>query len=165
MGEGGRVTGGGGEMRVRVIRSTAQRSALAVRRHEQRRTGPDGVDCVVLGELDDEIYIRVVVVVGAAGNLGHLVRHADELRIGKSILRCRHHNEANEAVLPERLVRPLPHRSDRLDGTNAIVRDQDLPDRGVTLVVCHELRNLVHRSHQCIGSLVTLTPSIMRYAE
>ena len=104
---------------------------------------------MVLGELDDELHVRVVVVVSTAGNLRHLVRHANELGIGKSVLRCRHHNEANEALLSERLVRPLPHRSDRLDGTNAVVRDQNLPDRGVTLVVSYELRNLVHRSHWC----------------
>lgn len=56
-------------------------------------------DLPALGDLHNEHHVGVVVVVGAAGHVHHLVRHADVLGVGAHVVRRGHHHEGDRALV------------------------------------------------------------------
>ena len=72
---------------------------------------------VSLGNVEDEVYIGVVVVIGAALDLAHVVGHLDVLRVGLEVLRGDHDHEADGALLRgEVLVGPAADGADAFYG-------------------------------------------------
>jgi hypothetical protein len=71
-----------------------------------------------LCDIDNDIYIRVVVVVRSSGDLDVLVGHANVVCIDLEILRGRHDSELDCTLRTERLIAPLPDRADLLDRSN-----------------------------------------------
>ena len=53
------------------------------------------------------------------------------LRVDPHVLRRRHRPDRHGALVPERLVRPRPHRADELDRREPVVRDEHRVDRSV----------------------------------
>merc|ERR1719199_1015003 len=101
--------------------------------------GPDSVNALGDGGLDDEVDIGVVVGVLATRNLDKRVGKADELRVGVEVLGGRHGDELDGALVTELHVRPLAHGKDRLGRSHAVVGDQDLADRKVAAALFHKL--------------------------
>lgn len=115
-------------------------------------SSPHGVDAHALGDIDNQLDVGVVVVVGATGDLHSdrqyspparavwepylniVVGHADILGIGLEILRRGHDSERDGTLIAERLVGPLPDRADLLDGGDTIVGDQDLRSAQLVLL-------------------------------
>lgn len=88
--------------------------------------GPDGVDIRALGDINNQLDVGVVVVVGAAGDLDVVVGHADVVGVGLQVLGRGYDGEVDGALVAERLVRPLADGADLLDGGDAVVGNQDL---------------------------------------
>lgn len=84
------------------------------------------MDVHPLGNIHDQLHICVVVVVGAAGHFNVVVCHSDVVCVGLEIFGGGHDCELDGALVAERLVSPFSNRSDFLDGSNAIVGNQDL---------------------------------------
>ena len=80
-----------------------------------------------LGNIDDELDVGVVVVVGATGDLDVLVRHADVVCVGRQVLGGGHDGELDGALIAQCLVCPLPHGADLFDGGDTVIRNQNLP--------------------------------------
>ena len=70
------------------------------------------MDTGTLGDIDDNVDVRVVVVVRASGNLDVLVRHPDVVGVDLEILRRGHDDEFDGALRTERLVSPFSDRTD-----------------------------------------------------
>lgn len=87
---------------------------------------PNSVDVHPLGNIDDQFHIGVVVVVGAARHFNVVVCHSDVVRVGLQIFGGGHDRELNGALVAERLVSPFSNRSDLLNGSNAVVGNQNL---------------------------------------
>ena len=102
-------------------------------------SGPDGVNSGALGNVDDEVDVGIVVVVGAAGHLDVLVGHADVVGVDLEVLGRRHDDKLDGALITKRLVRPLADRANLLDGGNAVVADEHLGDDRVAALLAHEL--------------------------
>jgi hypothetical protein len=87
---------------------------------------PNGVHVHSFGNIDDELDVGVVVVVGATGNLDVVICHPDVVGVGLQILGRGHDCELDGPLVAEHLVGPFSHRADFLDGGNAVVGDQHL---------------------------------------
>lgn len=87
---------------------------------------PNCVDVHPLSNIHDQLHIGVVVVVGAAGHFNVVVCHSDVVCVGLQIFGCGHDRELDGALIAERLVGPFSNRSDFLDGSNAVVGNQNL---------------------------------------
>ena len=85
----------------------------------------DSVDVLRDAEVDDELDVRVVVDVRAAGHLDELVGAADKLRVRGEVLGRRHDDKLDGALVAKRLVAPVADRHDRLGGGHAVVRDEE----------------------------------------
>lgn len=94
-----------------------------------------------LGNIDDEVNVGVVVVVGASWYLNILIGHADIFGVHLEILRCRHDSELDRALVAKGLVSPLADRTDFLDGGNTVVGDQDFCDHTVSSMLADEITN------------------------
>ena len=107
------------------------------------------MDVHAFGDINYEFNIRIIVVVRSTRNLqihvSHLtegtrsvmlllpasyldvlVRHSNVVCICLQIFWSGHHRELNRSFVSEGLVGPFSDRSDLLDGSNTVVRDQDL---------------------------------------
>ena len=72
---------------------------------------------VPLGDVEDEVDVGVVVVVGPAPDLHHVVGHLDVLGVGLEVLGSDHDDKLDGPLLGgEVLVGPPPDRPDALDG-------------------------------------------------
>ncbi|PNY27761.1 Uncharacterized protein TCAP_02317 [Tolypocladium capitatum] len=87
---------------------------------------PNCVDVHTLGNVDNQLDVGVVVVVGAARDLDVVVGHADVVGVGPQVLGGGHDGEVDGALIAERFVGPFPHGADLLDGGDAVVGDEDL---------------------------------------
>lgn len=107
---------------------------------------PHSVDVHTLCNIDNELDVGIVVVVGTSRNLrpsvshAHnsqhlpecathlniLIRHADVLSVGLEILGRRHDGELNRPLIAEGLVCPFPHRADFLDCCNTVICNEHL---------------------------------------
>jgi len=76
--------------------------------------------------IHNHFHVGVVVVIGTTFNLDVVVRHSDIISIGLKVLGSSHHGEVNGPLIAKYFVCPFPHRADLLDGSDTIVRDQDL---------------------------------------
>lgn len=92
--------------------------------------GPDGVDIHALGNVDNQLDVGVIVVVGAAGDLDVVVGHANIVGIGLEVLGSGHDGEVDGLFVAKRLVRPFPDGTDLLDGGNSVVCDENLFGHG-----------------------------------
>ena len=90
--------------------------------------GPDGVDALLLRDLDDDVDVGVVVEVLAGRDLDEGVGEADELGVGLEVLGGRHGDELDGVLVSELHVGPLPHGQDGLGRGHAVVGDEDLLD-------------------------------------
>ena len=88
---------------------------------------PDCVNVHALSNVNDELDVGVVVVVGATGDLDVLVRHADVVCVGRQVLGSGHDGELDGALIAQCLVCPLPHGADLFDGGDTVIRNQNLP--------------------------------------
>jgi hypothetical protein len=79
-----------------------------------------------LGNIHDEIYVGVVVVVAASGYLDVPIRHPDVFGVDPQILRGGHDGKLDGAFVAKGLVGPFPDRTDLLDGGDTVVGDEDL---------------------------------------
>lgn len=102
-------------------------------------SGPDGMNSGALGNINDEVNVGIVVVVGASWYLNILIGHADIFGVHLEILRCSHDSELNRALIAEGLVCPLADGADLLDGGNTVVGDQDLCDHTVASMLADEI--------------------------
>lgn len=78
--------------------------------------GPDGVNARALRNIDNDVDVGIIVVVGATGHLDVLVGHANVVGVDAQVFRGRHDDKLDGALRAKRLVRPLAHRADLLDG-------------------------------------------------
>ena len=65
------------------------------------------MDVHTLSNVDDQLDVGIVVVVGTAGNLDVVVRHSDVFCVGLQIFGGSHHSEVNGSLVAERLVCPF----------------------------------------------------------
>jgi hypothetical protein len=84
------------------------------------------VNVHALSNVNDELDVGVVVVVGATRDLDVLVRHADVVCVGRQVLGGGHDGELDGALIAQCLVCPLPHGADLFDGGDTVIRNQDL---------------------------------------
>jgi hypothetical protein len=84
------------------------------------------VDVHTLSDIDNQLDIGVVVVIGASGNFDVVVGHANVVGVGLEILRSGHDCEVDGPLVAENFVCPFSHRSNLLDGGNTVVGDQNL---------------------------------------
>lgn len=117
---------------------------------------PHGVDVHTLRNIDNELDIGVVVVVGTSGHLNAalatasahrtsskrthlniLVRHADVLSVRLEILGRGHDGELDRPLVAKRLVCPFPHRADLFDRCNTVVRDEHLQSTVTSALAPH----------------------------
>ena len=71
---------------------------------------------VPLGNVEDQVDVGIVVVVGPSPDLNDVVGHLDVLRVGLEVLGSHHDDELDGPLLGgEVLVRPAPDRPDALD--------------------------------------------------
>jgi hypothetical protein len=108
-------------------------------------TGPHSVNVHTLGDIDNQVDISVVVVIGATGNLKDLVNsnfgsagsfgstnlavvvgHSDVIGIGIQVLGRGHDCELNGSLIAKSLVRPLTDRANFFHGRYTVVGDKDL---------------------------------------
>jgi hypothetical protein len=94
--------------------------------HQDVPACPNCVDVHALGDIDNQLHIGVVVVVSAARDFDIVVCHSDVICVGLQIFRSGHDGELNGALVAESLVSPFSDRSNFLDGSNAVVGDQNL---------------------------------------
>lgn len=71
-----------------------------------------------LSNVDNDVDVRVVIVVGSTGHFDVLVGHADVVGVDLEIFRSGHHDKLDRAFRAKRLVRPLAHRANLLDGSD-----------------------------------------------
>lgn len=104
-----------------------QRLALSdLGAHSNIPACPNCVDIHPLGNIYDQLHIGVVVVVGAARHFDVVVCHSDVVCVGLQIFGRGHDRKLDGALVAERLVSPFSNRSDFLDGSNAVVGNQNL---------------------------------------
>lgn len=95
------------------------------------------MDIHPLGNVHDQLYISVIVVVCAAGNLNVVVCHPDVVCVGVKILGGGHHGELNGALVAECFVGPFSDGADLLNGGDSVVCNQDLfREKGRMVSVC-----------------------------
>jgi hypothetical protein len=122
-------------------------------------SSPHGVHVHALGNIDNELDVGIVIVVGAAGylhitlgtpstapsasctHLNILVRHANVLGIGLEILGRRHDGELDGALISKRLVCPLPHRADLFDCCDTIVCNEHLRRKPASALLSSRIPN------------------------
>jgi len=68
---------------------------------------PNCVDIHALGNIHDQLYVGVVVVVGAAGDFDVVVCHSDIVCVGLQIFGSGHDGELDGALVAESLVSPF----------------------------------------------------------
>jgi hypothetical protein len=78
------------------------------------------------GDIDNEVYVSVVVVVRTAWDFYISVRHADIFRVDFEIFWGCHYRELNGAVIAKGFVAPLPDGSDFLHSGNTCTKDEHL---------------------------------------
>lgn len=79
-----------------------------------------------LGNVDNDIDVGVVVVVGSTGDLDVLVSHANVVGVDLEILGRGHDGKLDGALRAESLVGPFPDGADLLDGGDSVVGDENL---------------------------------------
>jgi hypothetical protein len=89
-------------------------------------TSPDSVYVHSFGHIHDQLYVCIVVVVGATRNFDVMISHPDVVGIGRQIFRRSHDGELDGLLVAKCLVGPFPYRADLLDGSNTVVGDQNL---------------------------------------
>mmetsp|Transcript_49137 Transcript_49137/g.139181 ORF Transcript_49137/g.139181 Transcript_49137/m.139181 type:complete len:406 (-) Transcript_49137:115-1332(-) len=97
--------------------------------------GPHRVDVVLLGNIDNDVDVSVVVRVFAGRDLHVGVSELDELGVGLEIFGGGHSHELDGVLVAQLEVGPLAHGEDGLGRGHAVVGDQDLTDRPVTAVL------------------------------
>lgn len=102
-------------------------------------SSPDSVNSSALSNIDNEIHVGVVVVVGSSWHLNILIGHADVFGVDLEILRCCHDGELDGTLVAKGLVRPLADGADLLDGSNTVVGDQDLCDDTVASMLADKV--------------------------
>lgn len=100
---------------------------------------PDSVHVSAFGNVDDEIDIGVVVVVGAAGNLNVLVGHANVLGIDRQVFRSGHDNKLNGALEAKCFVGPFADGADLFDGGDSVVADEHTGDDRMAAVLADKV--------------------------
>mmetsp|Transcript_22294 Transcript_22294/g.72301 ORF Transcript_22294/g.72301 Transcript_22294/m.72301 type:complete len:2084 (-) Transcript_22294:68-6319(-) len=113
-------------------------------------TRPHGVSLDVTRHLDDKLDVGVVVLVRSPGDVHKLIRETNVFCVGANVLRRCHDDKVQDvaAILAERLVRPTPHRPNRLCSSQAVVGDQDARDGAVSAVLLHPpIHDIVRRRH------------------
>mmetsp|Transcript_45652 Transcript_45652/g.84712 ORF Transcript_45652/g.84712 Transcript_45652/m.84712 type:complete len:571 (+) Transcript_45652:813-2525(+) len=128
-------TGRADELDAHVIESVGQHRVL----RSVSPPGPDGIDAVLLRELDNHVDIGVVVQVLAPGHLHERIGQTDELGVRLEVLGRGHGHELDGPFVAELHVGPLPHGKDGLGRGHAVVRDEDLPDDAVSSAALHVL--------------------------
>mmetsp|Transcript_7504 Transcript_7504/g.21243 ORF Transcript_7504/g.21243 Transcript_7504/m.21243 type:complete len:306 (-) Transcript_7504:285-1202(-) len=112
---------------------------------------PHGLDPGTLGDLQDELHICVVVVIGAAGDLHKLVCEADVLGVGLDVLRGCHGHQHNGLARAKRLVGPGANGAHELGGSVAIVGHKDTVDWLVASEAGDIGADLLGRVLACLG--------------
>lgn len=115
-------------------------------------TSPDGMDIHSLGHIDDQLDVRIIVVICASGYLKNgekktltiwlpssarlataylhiLIGHTNVIGVCPQILRCGHDRELNGPFVAECLVGPFPNRPNLLDSCDTIVGNEHLFNR------------------------------------
>jgi hypothetical protein len=85
-----------------------------------------------LSNVDNDVDVGVVVVVGSTGHFDVLVGHADVVGVDLKIFRSGHHDKLDRALRTERLVRPLAHRANLFDGSDTWRGEVGLGQQGLS---------------------------------
>ena len=85
---------------------------------------PHCVRTDALGDVDDELHVGVVIVVGTAWHRHELVGELDVGSVGLDVVGRGHGDELDHVVAPKGLKGPLPDGTDALDTGDAIVSDK-----------------------------------------
>ncbi len=109
-------------------------------------TSPDGVNTGTLGNIDNQVNISVVVVVGTTGHLDVLVSHSDVIGVDLEIFRSGHDCELDGTLIAEGLVSPFSDGADLLNGSDTVVANEDLCDDTVTALLANEIGDGASRS-------------------
>ena len=107
---------------------------------EGRWRGEPHLHIAPLCDIQDEVTVGVVVVVGPAGDGNDAVRQFDVLRIRLHVFRSDHDKELDRPVIVEHLVRPAPDGANALHCCNSIVSYEDPLNHPSTSKSVHELR-------------------------
>lgn len=98
-----------------------------------------------LGDIDNEVDVGVVVVVGTAGHLDVLVGHANVIGIHLKIFGGGHDREFDCTLMTESLIGPFPDRANLLDGGDTVVANENFGDDSVTALLADEIRDRASR--------------------
>src|SRR6266404_7323585 len=70
-------------------------------------TCPYSMHSDTFGYIDNEVYVGIIVVIGASRNFHVSVRHTNVFRVDLEILRSGHYREFNSAIIAKGFVAPL----------------------------------------------------------
>ena len=85
------------------------------------------------GNVNNEVNVRVVVVIRSTWHRHVLVSHSNVLGVRSQVFWCDHDDEAYGMFVLEHFVRPASHRAHTLHSRNAIVRNEHLQNNGAII--------------------------------
>lgn len=129
------------------------------------------MDTHPLRNVDNKLYVCVVVVVGSARNLESfsmrtscsglifthlniLIRHTNVIRVRLQIFRSGHDRKLDCPLIAKCLVCPFPHGADLLDCRNTVVGNEDLVIVKISLLPLRHQRPI--RGKFPVGALLLL---------
>jgi hypothetical protein len=84
------------------------------------------VNASSLGNVNDQIDVRVVVVVASTRNFDISISHTNVLGVDSQVFGSGHDGELNGSLVAESFVSPFADGTDLLDGSDTVVGDEDL---------------------------------------
>ena len=101
--------------------------------------GPHGLHRYALGYVENEVDVSVIVIVGASRNGNIVIGQPNVFSVGLHVLWCHHGVKLDGLIAAKYLVRPATHGAYELDGTDAIIGDENFLDRTLPSERLHEL--------------------------
>mmetsp|Transcript_958 Transcript_958/g.1121 ORF Transcript_958/g.1121 Transcript_958/m.1121 type:complete len:286 (+) Transcript_958:6745-7602(+) len=89
---------------------------------------PNSIDLVLLSNLNNQIYIGIIVDVGSTRNVANLVSVPNVLRVRHQILWSCHGDKLNHAFIVKGRITPASDGSNKLDSGDTIIGQQHLPE-------------------------------------
>lgn len=89
-------------------------------------SSPNGMNIHSFGNIDNQLDIGIIIIIGTTGHLDIFIGHSDVVRIGVQILWGSHYCELNRSLVAEGFVGPFSYGANLLDGGNTIVGDEYL---------------------------------------
>lgn len=87
---------------------------------------PHGVHIHPLRNIDNQLDVGIIIIIGSTGNLDVLVGHANIVGVGGQIFGRGHHSELDSPLVAEGLVSPFPHRANLFDSGDTVVGNKHL---------------------------------------